>query len=56
MNNMRFVEISKIKLKNPIFICGLPDSGFVGKICSYHFIKGVKAIKFAELYSAFLPA
>ena len=56
MNNMRFVEISKIKLKNQIFICGLPDSGFVGKICSYHFIKGVKAIKFAELYSAFLPA
>ena len=56
MNSMRFVEISKIKLKNPIFICGLPDSGFVGKICSYHFIKGVKAIKFAELYSAFLPA
>tara|TARA_B100001765_G_C19451733_1_gene314968 strand:+ start:63 stop:809 length:747 start_codon:yes stop_codon:yes gene_type:complete len=56
MNNMRFDVTSKIKLKNPILICGLPDSGFVGKICSYHFIKGIKAIKFAELYSAFLPA
>jgi uncharacterized protein (TIGR00162 family) len=56
MNDMRFDITSKIKLKNPILICGLPDSGFVGKICSYHFIKGIKAIKFAELYSAFLPA
>lgn len=56
MNNMKFNKILEIKLKNPIFICGLPDSGFVGKICSYHFIKGIKAIKFAELYSAFLPA
>ena len=57
--NMKDVEIvkkTKVKLKNPILICGLPDSGFVGKIASYHFAKGIKAEKFADMYSSHLPA
>ena len=57
--NMKDVEIitkTKKKLKNPILICGLPDSGFVGKIASYHFAKGIGAEKFADVYSSHLPA
>tara|TARA_B000000460_G_scaffold245314_1_gene216821 strand:- start:677 stop:1432 length:756 start_codon:yes stop_codon:yes gene_type:complete len=58
-NTVKDVEIvmrTKVKLKDPLLICGLPDSGFVGKIGCYHFAKGIKAIKFADMYSSHLPA
>jgi len=56
MKDVEIVKKTKVKLKNPILICGLPDSGFVGKIASYHFAKGIKAEKFADMYSSHLPA
>jgi uncharacterized protein (TIGR00162 family) len=56
MKDVEIIQKTKRKLKNPILICGLPDSGFVGKIASYHFAKGIGAKKFADVYSSHLPA
>ena len=56
MKDVEIITKTKKKLKNPILICGLPDSGFVGKIASYHFAKGIGAEKFADVYSSHLPA
>ena len=45
----------KPKLKNPLFIEGLPGIGNVGKVAVEHLIEMVKATKFAELYSKDFP-
>ena len=42
-------------LDNPILIEGLPGVGNVGKLASDHLIDEVKAIKFASIYSKYLP-
>ncbi|MBL7206395.1 MAG: proteasome assembly chaperone family protein [Candidatus Aenigmarchaeota archaeon] len=45
-------KIGKIpKLKNPIFIEGLPGVGNIGRVAAGYLIKELKAKKFAELYS-----
>ncbi|MEM5805534.1 MAG: proteasome assembly chaperone family protein [Candidatus Aenigmatarchaeota archaeon] len=50
------IEFKKPKLKNPIFIEGLPGIGNVGRIAAGYFIEELKAKKFAELYSShFMP-
>ena len=50
------VEIKKPKLKNPIFIEGLPGVGNVGRIAAGFLVEELKAEKFAELWSSsFLP-
>lgn len=52
----KIVEIKKPKLKNPIFIEGLPGVGNVGRIAANYLIEELKAEKFAELYSShFMP-
>jgi uncharacterized protein len=52
----RIIELSKPKLKNPIFIEGLPGVGNVGRIAAGYLIEELKAVKFAELYSShFMP-
>ena len=43
------------KLRNPIMICGLPDSGNVAKLVIEELVKQLKAEKFAEIYSSSLP-
>ncbi|MCK4416265.1 MAG: proteasome assembly chaperone family protein, partial [Thermoplasmatales archaeon] len=45
----------KPRLKDPIFIEGLPGIGNVGKLAVEHLIEITKAIKFAELYSKDFP-
>lgn len=45
----------KPKLKNPIFIEGLPGIGNVGKLAVEHLIDSIRAIKFVELYSKDFP-
>jgi uncharacterized protein (TIGR00162 family) len=45
----------KPKLKNPLFIEGLPGIGNVGKLAVEHLIESINAIKFAELYSKDFP-
>jgi uncharacterized protein (TIGR00162 family) len=51
-----FIKVtSKIELKNPILIEGLPGLGLVGKIAIRYLIKQLKAEKFANLYSPHFP-
>ena len=42
-------------LRNPHFICGLPGSGYVGKLAVDHLIKELQAKLFAEIYSDAFP-
>lgn len=52
----KIVELSKPKLKKPIFIEGLPGVGNVGRIAAGYLVEELKAKKFAELYSShFMP-
>ena len=52
----KIVELEKPKLKNPLFIEGLPGVGNVGRIAAGYLAEELKAKKFAELYSShFLP-
>jgi len=43
------------KLRKPIMVCGLPDSGNVAKLVIEHLVKQLNAEKFAEIYSNSLP-
>jgi hypothetical protein len=52
----RIVELEKPKLRNPVFIEGLPGVGNVGRIAAGYLVEELKAKKFAELYSShFMP-
>jgi uncharacterized protein (TIGR00162 family) len=51
---IKYIE-KKPKLKDPIFIEGLPGIGNVGKLAVEHLIEITKAKKFAELYSKDFP-
>jgi hypothetical protein len=52
----KIVELEKLKLKNPIFIEGLPGVGNVGRIAAGYLLEELKAKKFAELFSShFMP-
>ncbi len=43
------------KLRDPIFVEGLPGIGNVGKLAAEHLKDELKAVKFAEIYSKFFP-
>ncbi|PIZ98965.1 proteasome assembly chaperone family protein [Candidatus Micrarchaeota archaeon CG_4_10_14_0_2_um_filter_49_7] len=43
------------KMKNPVFICGLPGIGLVGKLAAEHIIKEAKGALVAVLYSPSFP-
>ena len=47
-------ELSKIDLRQPILIQGLPGLGYVGKVAVDYFIEKLKPKKVAELYSGYL--
>jgi uncharacterized protein len=50
------VEITEMpKLKNPPLICGLPGSGYVGKLAVDHLIDELKGIPFARIFSSSFP-
>jgi uncharacterized protein (TIGR00162 family) len=48
-------ELTKVEIKNPILIEGLPGLGLVGKIATRYLIKQLKAQKIADLYSPHFP-
>ncbi len=48
----RIFELEKPKLKNPIFVEGLPGIGHVGRIAAQFLVEELKAKKFAELISS----
>src|SRR5512136_44780 len=43
------------KLRNPIFVEGLPGVGNVGKLAAEHLVDQLKAVKFVEMYSKYFP-
>ncbi len=50
------VEITEMpKLKNPPLICGLPGSGYVGKLAVDHLIEELKGVPFASIFSSSFP-
>ncbi|MBI4010025.1 MAG: proteasome assembly chaperone family protein [Candidatus Aenigmarchaeota archaeon] len=52
----KIIELEKPKLKNPIFIEGLPGVGNVGRIAAGYLVEELGAKKFAELISShFMP-
>lgn len=52
----KIVEWEKPKLKNPLFVEGLPGVGNVGRIAAGYLAEELKAKKFAELFSShFMP-
>ena len=55
MKTTHIQERTKISLKNPILIEGLPGLGMVGRIATRYFAKQLRAEKLAELYSPHFP-
>lgn len=50
------VNVSEMpKLENPQLICGLPGSGFVGKLAVDYLIEELKAVQFANIFSSSFP-
>jgi hypothetical protein len=50
------IEISSIpELENPKLICGLPGSGYVGKLAVDYLIDKIPSQKFADIYSSSFP-
>lgn len=54
LGDTRIHELSKVELKEPILVQGLPGLGFVGKVAADYFIEKLKPKKVAELYSSYL--
>jgi uncharacterized protein (TIGR00162 family) len=55
MEDIMIVSTKKPKLKDIIFIEGLPGVGNVGKLAAEHLIDELKAEKFADIYSKYFP-
>lgn len=55
MDDIEIKIIEKPKLKNSILVEGLPGIGLVGKLAVQHMLDELKAKKFLELYSSYLP-
>lgn len=51
---VRFLEIPSEKV--PVLICGMPDTGYVGRLAPYYLTQALKASKIADLYSKYFPA
>lgn len=54
-NSIKTDFISKPNLNDPIVICGLPGSGYVGKLAVDYLIDKLNAQKFVNLYSNSFP-
>lgn len=55
MKTTTITELTKIEMKNPILIEGLPGLGMVGRIVIRYLAKQLKAEKLASLYSPHFP-
>ncbi|MFQ5837039.1 MAG: PAC2 family protein, partial [Candidatus Bathyarchaeia archaeon] len=55
MKTTTIKELTKIELKNPILVEGLPGLGMVGRIATRYLAKQLKAQKLAILYSPHFP-
>lgn len=55
MDDIVIVFKERPKLRDPIFVEGLPGVGNVGKLAAEHLVDQLKAVKFAEIYSKYFP-
>ena len=55
MEKTAIKEVTKIELKNPVLVEGLPGLGMVGRIAARYLAKQLKAKKLANLYSPHFP-
>jgi len=55
MEKTTIKEVTKIKLRNPVLVEGLPGLGMVGRIATRYLAKQLKAKKLANLYSPQFP-
>jgi len=55
MENVKIKYLDKPQLKDAVLIEGLPGVGNVGKLAAEHLVEELDFIKFAEIYSRFLP-
>ena len=55
MENILVRYLEHPKLKDPIFIEGLPGIGNVGKLAAEHLKDELKGVKFAEMFSKYFP-
>jgi uncharacterized protein len=53
--NLKLVELDHPDLKNPVMVCGLPGSAFVGKFALDHLVSDLPASPLAEVYSGGFP-
>ncbi len=49
------VELFEPTPKEPVLVCGMPGSGYVGKLAVDHLVEAFKGRKFAEAHSAEFP-
>src|SRR6266568_2339426 len=54
VGDTRINELSKVSLREPVLIQGLPGLGYVGKVAVDFFIEKLRPRKIAELYSSYL--
>lgn len=54
LGDTKIQEITKVQLKEPVLVQGLPGLGYVGKVAVDYFVEKLKPRKFAELYSSYL--
>jgi uncharacterized protein (TIGR00162 family) len=55
MDDIIAVFKERPKLKDPIFVEGLPGVGNVGKLAAEHLVDQLKAVKFVEMFSKYFP-
>lgn len=55
MEEISIIETTRIKVENPIIICGLPDVGLVGVIAVSHIIKSLNMEEAAYIDSELFP-
>jgi uncharacterized protein (TIGR00162 family) len=55
MENIVVRYLEHPKLKDPIFVEGLPGIGNVGKLAAEHLRDELKGVKFAEMFSKYFP-
>ena len=54
LGDTKIQETTKVHLKQPVLVQGLPGLGFVGKVAVDYFVEKLKPQRFAELYSSYL--
>ena len=55
MDGITVVFKERPRLREPIFVEGLPGVGNVGKLAAEHLVDQLKAVKFVEMYSKYFP-